>query len=259
MNTLPIHNFPHFALSFFRETIESSVNQQDNKIATIAVLAFACLAAAYLFGCCCFKAQTIIVDEPDEKFDYPDGSQAIGKFAWNSGEREFNGKVSNFRGTKIEEGIFIVHGKDSKPILDKGKRTKNGIIEEGEFIDGELEKGKKTYPDGTILDGNFDWQIKLTKGTRILPNGTKEEGKFERNQLNGKGKVTIPKGDTIEGFFRDGKLDGFGRIIHHDGSIKEGLFKMGELVEERKPNSTTKRTSPKASIVTTPHKPTATE
>jgi hypothetical protein len=88
--------------------------------------------------------------------------------------------------------------------------TWNGITEEGEFMNGELNgKGKKTYIDIDNPD---------LMGTRIY------EGEFKDGKLNGMGKYTSGSGDVYEGEFKNDQLNGKG-IISTDSFIQEGEFK----------------------------------
>ncbi|MDR0936884.1 MAG: hypothetical protein LBM98_09405 [Oscillospiraceae bacterium] len=124
-------------------------------------------------------------------------------------------------------------GETQNGYFTKGKvrRSKYGDTEELEFtgkfslfsmLGGSDEfscngKGTITYPDGTILEGEFeeDW--------------TYDEGGAER--LNGEGKIIKANGDIYEGEFDNQRLNGYGKITYADGRIVEGEFDDGDLVE----------------------------
>ena len=217
MNSLPVNQLPTFPLSFFKDSIDTFLTPQNKKIILIASLAFACLAVLYVLSrCCCsqkdIELETFVDSDPkDQKFEYADGAEFVGKYKENG---KWIGKKTDFDG-KIEEGQF--DGRDSKSRLHG--------------------KGKITFPDGTIWEGEFGTGKFWGQGKKIHPNGTTEEGHFSHDLLNGRGKITYPKGDIIDGFFKNDKLDGYGKIIHPDGTIEEGLFENGSLVK-RKPTPT---------------------
>jgi hypothetical protein len=213
MNALPIHTFSNFSLQFCSESLDTLLTPQNKKIALIAMIAFTCLTALFVLAdCCCREELGLLI--PEEKFEYPDGTEGVGKFYIdNKYDNRFRGKQTDFDGI-TEEGTFL------------GYRSGNQKME----LDGQ---GKRTYLDGSVWEGDFDNGHLNGKGKKILANGTIEEGNFKRDLLNGKGKVTIPKGDTIEGFFKDGKLNGFGKITHPDGTVEEGLFENGVLTRKR--------------------------
>lgn len=135
----------------------------------------------------------------------------------------------------LEEGEFQFghfHG--------KGKRTENGTVSEGNFVNRDLNgKGISTYPDGTIEDGIFQNNC-FIQGKKTKANGQIEEGKFtfkfnaisknpaESNLLHGTGKRTYPDGQIEEGEFTYGTFTQ-GKKTHIDKSVSEGPFVDGLL------------------------------
>ena len=108
----------------------------------------------------------------------------------------------------------------------------DGTIE-GETKNGKLEgQGKITYPDGTIVEGEFKDDL-LNGNGRIFVSrengGDVIEGEFKNNKLNGQGKWNSKTGRIIEGEFKDNLLNGKGKITYPDGSVIEGDWKNGYL------------------------------
>ncbi len=85
----------------------------------------------------------------------------------------------------------------------KGKITINGTICEGEFHNNIFKKGKLTFPNGQIQEGEFEEQ--LIKGKTIFTDGTICEGEFYKGLLQ-RGKATFISGHVWEGVFDKEKL-----------------------------------------------------
>lgn len=127
--------------------------------------------------------------------------------------------------------------------LINGKRTSLGetsLIEEGEFVDFRLRKGKKTFSDGTIYDGDFDEQGHLIRGEEITWRGPikpsengpiqalqwqKKQGEFDQRVHLTHGKKTIYK--EIEEKPRRDYV--FNSAILQVLRIEEGEFQGDEL------------------------------
>ena len=78
-----------------------------------------------------------------------------------------------------------------------GKRIEHedGAIYEGEFKDGKLVRGTKTWPDGHTEEGEFDSEGRFVEGTRVsvtYPDGTKYEGKWKNRKF-----VTVTKNGKL--------------------------------------------------------------
>lgn len=113
-----------------------------------------------------------------------------------------------FKNGKFEEGrvAALIDGKEYVIELKNGcfKRelgAGNGI----KVQNTPIYRGKLTYPDKTIYEGDFTCH-------NILANGW--------------GKMTKPNGVVLEGQFIDGKLNFYGKMIYCE-SVSQGLFKDG--------------------------------
>lgn len=84
---------------------------------------------------------------------------------------------------KFEEGVFEFFDEGCW-WLARGKReliNQNKAIEEGEFEEGcNLIRGKRTYPEGVIVEGEFGGEGNLTI---TKPNGTVLTGKYDYGKL----------------------------------------------------------------------------
>ena len=110
-----------------------------------------------------------------------------------------------------------------------GKRTyPDGTILEGRFEDDNLRHGKKSTPEGTVFEGQFDDDEALRDGTITWDDGTVFEGHFVNQGLEGHGKQTEPDGSVYEGEFKHGELHGQGKHTRADGSFYEGQWKDGK-------------------------------
>jgi hypothetical protein len=115
----------------------------------------------------------------------------------------FEGEIINgFPKGKLTQPDGTVDFGSFKDKLFYRKRTlPSGRVEEGEFENAELIKGKIRYTDGTVDEGEFhdgflkDGQVKIT-----LPDETVYEGLLTEN-LKIKGKITRPDKTVEEGVF----------------------------------------------------------
>lgn len=137
-------------------------------------------------------------------------------------EGEFvQGKFVKGRKT-LDDGLAEGEFKDEK-LHGQGKltwfQTKPHIVtREGRFFEGSLFKGKHVNHVGNIFEGVFgtlifvkggyNWETDghLQRGKITYLDGTIEEGEFTKEKLNGKGKRTKPDGSIEEGNFRNGVL-----------------------------------------------------
>lgn len=155
--------------------------------------------------------------EGEGKIIRQDGDYSIGKF-----------KMGALHGTgKMKSGIHTYEGEFYENTLNgRGKRTSSdGEVLDGEFLKHKLVKGKWSFPDGTVYEGEFkndhlDW-----KGKATYPSGEVQEGEFKGGKLNGEGKITFANGSVYEGHFIDAYLNGTGKIVEADGDVWEGEFK----------------------------------
>jgi hypothetical protein len=139
-----------------------------------------------------------------------------------NGELHGKGKITWTDQDWMKEGDFtngVLHGKGyEKAVYDeyegdfvdgkrhgKGKRVISNVISEGDFINNEFVTGKKTYPDGDIFEGNFNYGKLHGKGKKTFSNGDIYEGDFVLDKEHGTGKLTGKDGKIYEGEFADGK------------------------------------------------------
>ncbi|PIN08105.1 Phosphatidylinositol-4-phosphate 5-kinase [Handroanthus impetiginosus] len=88
--------------------------------------------------------------------------------------------------------------------------------------------------------GAFKGSIPHGKGKYTWSDGTVYEGDWEEGKMTGKGKIFWPSRATYEGDFSGGYLHGFGTFICSDGSIYEGFWKMNSqhgIGKKQYPNS----------------------
>jgi len=88
-------------------------------------------------------------------------------------------------------------------------------------------KGKYTYPNGDVYEGEFRYGRRSGKGKLTYANGDVYEGDWENNAINGKGKVTYAGGSVYEGGYKDGKRHGKGKYTWAFGGY-EGEYRNGQ-------------------------------
>lgn len=111
-------------------------------------------------------------------------------------------------------------------------------------------KGKYTWLDGTIYEGDWEGEKMTGKGLIVWPSGAKYEGEFSGSYLHGYGTLaksngSIYKGnwrmnvrhgtghekypnlDIYEGSWREGVPEGSGRYTWNNGNIYIGNWKSG--------------------------------
>lgn len=151
-------------------------------------------------------------------------STALASVEMTEGDyRNGKGKITHSDGT-IEEGEF----KDG--YLVKGKRINGsdmeivkGWVTEGTFRERNLIKGRTTYPDGRFVDVDMTEGDEMDgRGKKTHEDGETQEGEFKGGYL-AKGKRTSPNGRVQEGEFRYGQIN-IGKEMHSDGTIWEGSF-----------------------------------
>lgn len=117
-----------------------------------------------------------------------------------------------------EEGEF----KDD--ILVKGKRHyTSGQIEEGDFVNGRIRNGKKTWPDDQVYVGTYNENGDMHGEGRFVGR-YKYDGEYQNGKRNGFGVFTYPDGSVYEGQFKNDKMDGMGKLTLANGTTKTGRF-----------------------------------
>ena len=159
------------------------------------------------------------VEDGQGKKTYPDGSVEEGEF--KNDKLEGKGKRTLKGGILYAGDVF--EGEFKGGLLNsQGKRTFYDQIWEGEFKDNNFQRGKITYPGGTVAKGEF------TDHT-LLP------GDFKGCKLNGRGHLTWKNGEEVwEGEFKDHRLNGPGKRTFSDGRVEEGVFYNGDLIIPKK-------------------------
>ena len=111
----------------------------------------------------------------------------------------------------------------------KGKLIlSNGIIYEGDFVDGEKTgAGTIFYPDGTVYEGQVEKGELKGKGKMTWKNRYEYEGDFKFNKFIGNGVLKGPSGDVYEGEFVNNLFHGNGKYIYSNGNSYEGQFLYG--------------------------------
>lgn len=118
--------------------------------------------------------------------------------------------------SSLDDNLINGYGKVSHP---------NGTIEEGFFINGELDAGKITHISGETQTGFFSKGLLHGKGIRHTPeNGKTYTGNFENGHLNGIGKLRSVDGTTSKGVFKNNELNGFGVLAYPNGGKMKGTF-----------------------------------
>lgn len=85
-----------------------------------------------------------------------------------------------------------------------------------------------TYDEGKIHYTGYVVNYRMNgKGKLTFENGDIYEGNFTNGVFNGKGIFTSNLGWSYEGDFRDGQADGQGKLIAKDKKVYEGTFKQG--------------------------------
>ena len=144
---------------------------------------------------------------------------------WKEGNlvyaRVFIGKEDSF---DIYEGAM-----KNSSFYGKGKLIlSNGVIYEGDFIDGEKTgNGKIIFEDKTVYEGGVEKGDLNGKGKMIWTNGYEYEGDFEFNKLCGNGILKSPNGEIYEGEFKNNLFNGYGKYTFKNGNTYEGQFLYG--------------------------------
>ncbi|MDE7230176.1 MAG: zinc ribbon domain-containing protein [Oscillospiraceae bacterium] len=121
-------------------------------------------------------------------------------------------------GDQYYEGTYSGGWRNDKPngagiFKRKYERRDFYTTYEGEWEDGSLKRGKISYYNGDVYEGEFrDWVLN-GEGIKTLSDGNIYEGEFENNRLNGQGRITYADGSVLTGEFADGEIvNGTGRM-----------------------------------------------
>jgi hypothetical protein len=122
---------------------------------------------------------------------------------------------------------YIGPWKDGKPDGYGKAVMPNGNVIEGNFVDGLLNEGKETYPNGRQYVGQFKALRYHGHGIDTYPDGRVYTGEFKEGHPDGKGKMTFPDGRVYIGEFTKGRLEGQGEEVRKNGTRYVGGFKNG--------------------------------
>ena len=141
----------------------------------------------------------------------------------------FKNNILEGKGKIIMYPVYEYIG-EVKYSMENGKgirKYQNGNIEEGYFINGELNGKGTLKTDEYEYTGDFKDGKPNGKGTILHNNGNKYTGDFRDGIPNGKG---ILKTDEYEytGDFKDGLPNGKGTILRNNGIKYTGDFMDGE-------------------------------
>jgi len=101
---------------------------------------------------------------------------------------------------------------------------------EGLFVnDIPDKKGKITYVNGRIYEGEHQSLTLTGQGALSSPDGTKYVGSFRNNAQTGQGTKTWSDGKVAKGRFINGVLVGEGSLRESDGSQYVGTFSKNKL------------------------------
>lgn len=125
-------------------------------------------------------------------------------------------------------GRFMEDGEFENDQLKKGKKYHmSGMIEEGDFVNGNIIDGKTIWPEGHRFEGIYDKKGNMAKGTFEWADGSKFEGEYENGRRSGFGVFISSDGSVYEGQFKNDRWDGMGKLTLPDGTTQTGLFHDG--------------------------------
>ena len=100
----------------------------------------------------------------------------------------------------------------------------------GELVFGVADgRGKMTYNEGHVYDG--EWKENLPHGTGSMSwaNGDTYLGGWKKGKRDGSGTYTWADGSVYVGGYKDDKMHGRGVLTYADGSSVSGTWNMGEF------------------------------
>ena len=113
----------------------------------------------------------------------------------------------------------------------KGKLTySDGSVFEGEFLYGR-KNGYGVYSgENTSYEGYFKDDLKEGHGKHLFVNGDSYEGEYKNDMRNGRGIYTWADGGYYDGEFKDNIQHGEGVRVYASGVTQEGRFENGLFV-----------------------------
>jgi hypothetical protein len=123
-------------------------------------------------------------------------------------------------------GRYTGHVNSSGKPHGKGKHTwPNGEVYDGQWKDDKGHgEGKHTWPSGAVYDGQ--WQDGKHHGTGkyTWPDGAVYDGQWQDGKHHGTGKSTWPDGAVYDGQWQDDKRHGKGKYTWPNGEVYDGAW-----------------------------------
>ncbi len=135
--------------------------------------------------------------------------------------------TTNARGHGTMSGEF----KDDVSVKCNGKLCRGrDIIEEGDFENDKLIRGKITWPDGGVSVGTYNKEGEQDGVGTYVGRGFEYHGEYQNGKLNGVGMLTYPSGAVYDGQFKNDKRNGIGRLTLPDGTTSIGRYENDNLL-----------------------------
>ncbi len=105
----------------------------------------------------------------------------------------------------------------------------------GSIVNGKRNgKGRSSYADGTIYDGNWVEDKREGFGVFTWPNGMKFEGEFKNNVRYGKGIINMSDGSVLHATWVNDTIKGYGKLFSKECNlIQEGEMKNNNFVNKQ--------------------------
>lgn len=99
------------------------------------------------------------------------------------------------------------------------------VIYEGMYLGNDrVWKGKITWSDGSVYEGEWNNDGQHGYGRTTNADGRVDEGQYSNGDRTGKGKMVWPDGESYEGGWNDEGMHGQGICHYTDGRIDEGEY-----------------------------------
>jgi hypothetical protein len=155
---------------------------------------------------------------------YPNGDKYNG--GWKDGAKHGHGFYTSTDGWKYIGG-WKDDKRNGRGHLAQAPRAHGGT-DDGDWEDGEMTRGVRTYPNGNKYDGDFVDNKKHGRGVFTHASGNKYDGDYVHDKRNGRGVLTLANGNYYNGEWKDDERNGQGIDAWPDGSAYDGEWKDGE-------------------------------
>ena len=105
----------------------------------------------------------------------------------------------------------------------------DGRCFKGKYVDGQMDYGVFTWPNGDEYTGSFQDNKINGHGKATFADGRTYSGSVTDDKISGSGKITWPNGDSFSGTCKHGFPDGYGRFTHANGENYLCKFTDGKL------------------------------